>query len=78
MSLSRLPASRPLRDTLSVRWDGVVYDCDFNQQLVGRGGARGLEGRREATWEAGRSPRMEGSNVWHVVGVRCPANRRWP
>ncbi|KAG2430407.1 hypothetical protein HXX76_009932 [Chlamydomonas incerta] len=21
------------RDTLSVRWDGVLYDCDFNQQL---------------------------------------------
>jgi hypothetical protein len=21
------------RDTLSVGWDGRVYDCDFNQQL---------------------------------------------
>jgi hypothetical protein len=21
------------RDTVSVRWDGVLFDCDFNQQL---------------------------------------------
>lgn len=21
------------RDTLSVGWDGTIYDCDFNQQL---------------------------------------------
>lgn len=23
----------PPRDTISVRWDGILYDCDFNQQL---------------------------------------------
>lgn len=22
------------RDTLSVGWDGRIYDCDFNQQLA--------------------------------------------
>jgi hypothetical protein len=21
------------KDTISVRWDGALYDCDFNQQL---------------------------------------------
>lgn len=27
------------RDTLSVNWDGRLYDCDFNQQLdIGLGG----------------------------------------
>ncbi|GLC47384.1 hypothetical protein PLESTB_001360400 [Pleodorina starrii] len=26
-------ASLMCRDTVSVRWDGTVYDCDFNQQL---------------------------------------------
>ena len=27
------PASMMCRNTLSVGWDGVIYDCDFNQML---------------------------------------------
>jgi hypothetical protein len=37
-------ASLMCRDTVSVGWDGTLYDCDFNQQLAmgigGGGGAR--------------------------------------
>lgn len=30
------------RDTVSVGWDGRLYDCDFNQQLeLGLGGGQG-------------------------------------
>lgn len=29
------------RETVSVGWDGRLYDCDFNQQLVGS--AAGVE-----------------------------------
>jgi len=30
------------RDTLSVGWDGTLYDCDFNQMLELAGRARAL------------------------------------
>jgi hypothetical protein len=42
------------RDTVSVRWDGRLFDCDFNQQLDlpmlgggGGGGSSGGEGEGE-------------------------------
>jgi len=53
------------RDTVSVAWDGRVYDCDFNQQLamalmIGGGGDEGEEegdGGRASAAGAGSHPR---------------------
>ena len=44
------------RDTVSVGWDGTLYDCDFNQMLelpvqVERPHVRDFD---RATWEARR------------------------
>mmetsp|Transcript_24398 Transcript_24398/g.75229 ORF Transcript_24398/g.75229 Transcript_24398/m.75229 type:complete len:435 (+) Transcript_24398:165-1469(+) len=41
------------RNTLSVNWDGRIYDCDFNQQLdlpLGGGGASVFDGTRTDAW----------------------------
>ena len=42
------------RDTISVDWEGCVYDCDFNQQLGMRsGGGRDGKGqnRGQKVWD---------------------------
>jgi hypothetical protein len=61
------------RDTVSVRWDGTLYDCDFNQQLdinmvaVGaapRGGSSG-----EGTGHSGHG-QSGGLTVFDVRSLR--------
>ena len=62
------------RDTVSVGWDGRLYDCDFNQQLEmvmhTSGGASGLgggEGRHGgASVDAGAGVKMPGLTVFDI------------
>ncbi|KAG2448117.1 hypothetical protein HYH02_006702 [Chlamydomonas schloesseri] len=39
------------RETLSVRWDGVLYDCDFNQQLDMAIEEGGKSGKQLTIWD---------------------------
>jgi len=40
------PEGLMCRDTISVGWDGKIYDCDFNQQLGMQIGTE-MEGEKE-------------------------------
>jgi radical SAM/Cys-rich protein len=54
------------RDTVSVGWDGAVYDCDFNQQLaLGLGGA----GAPRTVFDVAGLGALEGRPV--AVGSHC-------
>ena len=56
------------RDTVSVGWDGRLYDCDFNQQLeLGLGLDAGRAGR--SVFEVGGLAELEGAPV--AVDSHC-------
>lgn len=61
------PASVPglmCRNTLSIGWQGEVYDCDFNQQL----GLQWKNGRGKYLWEIDPAT-LEGRNI--LTGDHC-------
>jgi hypothetical protein len=46
------------RSLISVGWDGVLYDCDFNQMLE-----IGLGARRVTVWDVGSYQDLSGRRV---------------
>ncbi len=56
------------RTTVSVGWDGMLYDCDFNQMLELPAGGQGSTLPR-TVWDIGRQDDLEGASVG--VGGHC-------
>jgi radical SAM protein with 4Fe4S-binding SPASM domain len=52
------------RDTLSVSWDGRLYDCDFNQQLE-----LGMRGKKGSVWEVESLDELAGQRI--AVDSHC-------
>ena len=52
------------RSLVSVGWDGVLYDCDFNQML-----SMGMSGRRITVWDLESFGHMEGQPI--ATGTHC-------
>ncbi len=54
------------RDTVSVGWDGRLFDCDFNQQL-----ALGLRCGPDPTLSCSTSVAGAGTSPRMALGLRC-------
>ena len=59
------------RSTISVGWDGKVYDCDFNQQL-GMGESPGAHRHPSAT------PVHRPYSIWHARAMAWPTGQPPP
>ena len=63
------------RDTISVDWEGRVYDCDFNQQL---GLQQKIQGQALYVWQLDEDSWLEqsirlGQHCYGCTAVRAPA-----
>ena len=52
------------RETISVGWDGQLYDCDFNQML-----SLPMGGRERTIWELDATDALEGEAI--EVAAHC-------